>query len=59
MDRILDLAPPSPEELVSASNIQKDSETDIEEDAGIVKEEQGETPAKENDPETEPPEETN
>ena len=44
MDRILDLAPPSPEELVSASNIQKDSETDIEEDAGIVKEEQGETP---------------
>jgi len=59
MDRILDLAPPSPKELVSASNIQKDSETDIEEDAGIVKEEQGETPAKENDPETEPPEETN
>ncbi len=44
MDRILDLAPPSPKELVSASNIQKDSETDIEEDAGIVKEEQGETP---------------
>ena len=49
MDRILDLAPPSPEELVSASNIQKDSETDIEEDAGIVKEEQGEAPVSETD----------
>jgi len=57
MDRILNLAPPPPEELVSASNIQKD--TDIEEDSEIAKGEQDETPAKENDPETESPEETN
>ena len=57
MDRILNLAPPPPEELVSASNIQKDSETDIE--AEIAKEEQGVIPDKENDPETESPEETN
>lgn len=59
MDRILNLAPPPPEELISAANLQKDSATDIEEDSKITKEEQGETPAKENNPETESPEETN
>ena len=59
MDRILNLAPLPPEELVSASNIQKDSETDIEEEAEIAREEQGVIPDKENDPETESPEETN
>jgi len=48
MDRILNLAPPPPEELVAASNVQKDSATAIEEDAEIASEEQGETPAEEN-----------
>jgi len=59
MDRILNLAPPSPEELVAASNIQKDSETDIEEDLESPKEEQGEQSEEANDSEAEPPEEKN
>ena len=59
MDRILNLAPPSPEELVAASNIQKDSETDIEEDLESLKEEQGEQSEEANDSEAEPPEEKN
>jgi len=59
MDRILNLSPPPPEELISAANLHKDSATDIEEEAEIAKEEQGVIPDKENDPETESPEETN
>ena len=69
MDRILNLAPPSPEDLVAASKIQTDSETETEtgEDSEVPNEEQGELPAEENDSdteaetdaETEPPEETN
>lgn len=55
MDRILNLAPPSPEELVAASNSQMEPETDIE--TGASGEE--ENLAEENDPETQSPEETN
>ncbi|MBT3876944.1 MAG: hypothetical protein HOJ03_01065 [Nitrospina sp.] len=50
MDRILNLAPPSPDELVAASK--KDTETDIEEDSETPKEEQSEQSAEENDSET-------
>lgn len=55
MDRILNLAPPSPEELVAASNSQMEPETDIE--TGASGEE--ENLAEEDDPETQSPEETN
>jgi flagellar assembly protein FliH len=58
MDRILNLAPQTPEELIAASNIQKDSETDGEEDLDTSMG-QGETPAEENDSENQTPEETN
>ena len=57
MDRILNLAPPPPDELISASTLQEDSATGTEEE--ITEEEPGETPEQENDPETESPEETN
>lgn len=53
MDRILNLAPAPPEELVAASLNQMGA--DVEEDAGVSDEEQDETPAEESD--TEPPEE--
>lgn len=59
MDRILNLAPPSPEELVAASKIQKDSEKTIEEDSDAATEGQDETSTEEDGPETASPEETN
>ena len=59
MDRILNLAPPSPEELVAASKIQKDSEKTIEEDSDAATEGQDETATEEDGPETASPEETN
>ncbi len=55
MDRILNLAPPPPEDLVSASKINMDAP--VEEDAGGATEELGETHAEENNSEIEPPEE--
>ncbi len=68
MDRILNLAPPAPEELAAAANIQtevSDSEPGPEqneisepEQGEISEPEQDETPESETDPETEPPKET-
>ena len=55
MDRILNLAPPTPEELAAASNLQQD--TDSEEDMEAAEERLDEIPA-EDDSETETPEET-
>ena len=55
IDRILNLAPPNPEELAAASKFQPD--TGSEEDMEATEESPDETPA-EGDSETEPPEET-
>jgi flagellar assembly protein FliH len=55
MDRILNLAPPSPEELVAASDPQMDSEPDIETETSGEEE----NLAEEDDPETQSPDETN
>ncbi len=55
MDRILNLAPPPPEELVSASKINMDAH--VEEEAEGATAELDETPAEENNSEIDPPEE--
>ncbi|MBT3184954.1 MAG: hypothetical protein HOI59_14430 [Nitrospina sp.] len=51
MDRILNLAPPPPDELISASTLQEDSATGTEEE--IAEEEPGETPAQDSATSTE------
>jgi flagellar assembly protein FliH len=55
MDRILNLAPQSPDELVAAANTQAEAESDSE----APEENPNETLAEDNDTETESPEETN
>lgn len=62
MDRILNLAPPPPEDLIAASTVNVELETVVEEETKSSTEEQNDPPAEENDsdidPEIEPPEET-
>lgn len=56
MNRILNLAPPSPEELVAAAKVKLDPETAVEEEPEISTDE--EPPQEEIDPETASPDET-
>jgi flagellar assembly protein FliH len=57
MDRILNLAPASPEELVAASKVQMDPDIDV--DSETQEADLSEASEEKNDPETESPEEKN